>query len=244
MKRSRTGVSAEQAKAGVVTGTICFVIFLLLIAAVRLFDTAPIGPEGTVIGLSSINKAFHDLTGVNMIWYKITDALGIAAILIVVMFAASGLYQLITRRDLLKVDGEILALGVLYALLAAVYAFFEIVIVNYRPVIMSGAEHAEASFPSSHMMLVCVVMGSVIAVIDRYVRDKRVCTAVKVICVVIAAITAVGRLICGVHWLSDITAGLFMSAVLLSFYDFIYLKVRSLQVRGGRAGRSVRRRRR
>ena len=190
----------------------------LLIVLVRCFDVRPIGPEGTSIGLSHLNQFIHETFGVHMLWYNITDWLGIAAILTALLFAVAGLLQLIKRRSLLKVDREILALGVLYVIVIGLYMLFEIVIVNYRPVIMPDAVHPEASFPSSHTMLVCVVMGSAMIVLDRYVKSKTLCQTLRVICAIIIGITVIGRLICGVHWFTDILGGILISMTLLTLF--------------------------
>ena len=114
---------------------------------------------GTSIGLSQLNQFFFDLTGLNIVWYDITDWLGLTAIATAFVFAVAGLVQLIKRKSLLKVDREILCLGALYIVVIGLYFLFEKVIVNYRPVIMPGGSHPEASFPSSHTMIVCIIMG-------------------------------------------------------------------------------------
>ena len=145
---------------------------VILIALVRLVDAAPIGAQGTSIGLSHLNQFVFDLFGVNMLWYNITDWLGVAAVLTGFVFAVTGLVQLIKRRSLLKVDREILALGGLYIVVIGLYLFFENVIINYRPIIMPDNTSPEASFPSSHTMLVCVIMGSAAMLINRYIINK------------------------------------------------------------------------
>ena len=38
-------------------------------------DTAPIGPMGSVVGLSTLNRMFHSFTGVHMELYRISDLL-------------------------------------------------------------------------------------------------------------------------------------------------------------------------
>ena len=194
-------------------------LFVLLILVVRLVDVAPIGPEGTAIGLSHINRAVHERTGVNLAWYAITDALGYAAILVALLFAAVGLLQLIRRRSLLRVDRELLTLAGLYVAVLALYALFEVAIVNYRPVIMPGCEHPEASFPSSHTMLVCVILGSAMMLLDKYIRGRELRGALKAACGIAIAVTVIGRLISGVHWFTDILGGVLISGALLALYS-------------------------
>ena len=200
------------------------ILFALLIAVLRLVDVAPAGPQGTSIGLSHLNKSVANLTGVNMLWYDITDWLGVAAILTAFVFTIVGLVQLIKRKSLLKVDGELLWLGGLYLLVIGIYILFENVIINYRPIIMPGCTNPEASFPSSHTMIVCVIMGSAIMLIGRYIKKKPLCSGLQIICTAIIAVTVVGRLISGVHWFTDIMGGILISSALLALYSGITQK--------------------
>ena len=170
-------------------------LFAGLIFALRIYDVAPIGPAGTEIGFSTFNKFVHDWTGVNMIWYTITDFFGYAAIGVCALFALAGLVQMIKRRSLFKVDREILALGVLFAVVIGCYVLFEKVIINYRPVIMPGETAPEASFPSSHTMLIMTVM--------------------------VTLVTVAGRLYCGVHWCTDIIGGILLSTTLLLLFSAV-----------------------
>ena len=192
---------------------------VILIALVRLVDVAPIGADGTSIGLSHLNQFVFDLFGVNILWYNITDWLGVAAVLTGFVFAVTGLVQLIKRRSLLKVDREILSLGGLYIVVIGLYLFFENVIINYRPIIMPDNTSPEASFPSSHTMLVCVIMGSAAMLINRYIRNKPLNRILQALCFVIIGVTVVGRLIAGVHWFTDILGGILISVTLLSLYE-------------------------
>ena len=192
---------------------------VLLIILVRFVDVRPIGPEGTSIGLSHLNQSVFDRFGVNMLWYEITDWLGVAAVLTAFLFALTGMVQLIKRRNLLKVDRAILALGGLYIIVAGLYILFEVLIVNYRPIIMPGGTGPEASFPSSHTMLVCVIMGSAMMLIDRYIEAKALGRALKTICAGIIGVTVIGRSISGVHWFTDILGGILISGALLALFS-------------------------
>lgn len=192
-------------------------MFAGLIVMLGKYDVAPIGPQGTEIGFSYINQTVHDLTGVNMLWYDITDYIGYGAILICALFALAGFIQMIKRRSLLKVDREILALGGLFAAVIACYVFFEKFIINYRPIIMPGETAPEASFPSSHTMLVVTVMIAVMIVSDKYFGDL-FGPLVRILCFLTALGTIAGRLYCGVHWLTDIIGGVLLSATLLLLF--------------------------
>ena len=121
-------------------------LFLAEIVLLKRYDVAAIGPAGTEVGFSHLNQRVHDMTGVNMLWYNITDYIGYGAIAICLVFAVVGLVQLIQRRSLLKVDKEILALGGLFAVTVGFYVLFEKVVINCRPILMEGETTPEPSF--------------------------------------------------------------------------------------------------
>ncbi len=193
-----------------------YILFALLIVAVKFVDVAPIGPQSSEIGLATLNGAVADLVGVNMAWYRITDALGIVAIALAGGFALLGLVQFIRRRSLLKVDADIIILGIFYAAVVAVYAIFEVCIVNYRPIIMHT--ELEASFPSSHTMLVVCIMLTAVYQLNNRINHKIIRIAAVTACSVIAAVTVVGRMLSGVHWFTDIIGGLIISGALILTY--------------------------
>ena len=199
-------------------GGVLALIALIFTAAVRMLDVAPVGPAGTSVGFSHINLAVHEALGVHMAWYAATQILGIGAVFIALLFALLGLVQLIRRRSLWKVDAELLALAFLYAAVFALYVFFEIVVINYRPVIMPGEAFPEASFPSSHTMLACVIFGSTIFMLKRYVQNERLRIVLQILCGVLLAVIVCGRLYSGVHWFTDIHGGVLYSAALLFLF--------------------------
>ena len=215
MKRNRAALTAW----------ISGLLFAVLIILVRFVDVQAIGPESTRIGLSSLNRFAFETLGVHMLWYETTDWLGIAAIGTALLFAVTGLVQWVKRRSLWKVDKEILALGGLYLIVIGLYVLFELVIVNYRPIIMPDNTHPEASFPSSHTMLVCVIMGSAVPLLGKYVRGKTLRTVLRALCAAIIAITVIGRLISGVHWFTDIIGGILISVMLLNLYAAVLERI-------------------
>ncbi len=192
-----------------------FVIFSLWI---RLFDVQPVGPEGSSIGFAALNVAVHDFFGMHIFWYKLTQALGLLAIAVAGVFAATGLVQLIQRKNLLKVDKKILMLGVIYILVILLYALFEKVPFNYRPVVLDPAEGLEPSYPSTHTMLILTIFGTAVAVLGDYIKNAKLVLLLKIVCLVIMALTIVGRLVCGVHWFTDIVGGVIISLFFINLY--------------------------
>ncbi len=195
-------------------------LFAGLIYMLGVYDVAAIGPAGTEVGFSHFNQFVHELTGVNMLWYDITDYIGYAAIGVCVIFAVVGFVQMIKRRSLVKVDREILSLGLLFAVVIGCYVFFEKYIINYRPVLMPGEEMPEASFPSSHTMLAMTVFIAVMIISDRYLSSG-LGSLVRLICFLTVLVTIGGRLYSGVHWTTDIIGAILLSTALLFLFSAI-----------------------
>ena len=201
-------------------------LFLLTIVLVKTVDVAAVGPAGTEIGLSHLNAGFHNLIGEHQFLYKMTNLLGFWAILCGVIFAAVGAVQLVQRKSLAKVDKQILALGALFVLLGIVYVLFEKVVINCRPILMEGETVPEASFPSSHTVLACVIFGSVAMLVKDYVNDNRTAALVQNACLVLMIVAVLGRLFSGVHWFTDILGGLFLSFALLQAFSGVLDKIK------------------
>ena len=158
-----------------------------------------------------------------MIWYEITDYLGIAAICIAFAFAVTGAIQLFKRKSFLKVDYRILLLGAVYIVVIALYLLFEYVTVNYRPILMNGK--LEPSYPSSHTMIVVSISTTgIIALKEMRPKGDMFAKVLKIFMVTLSVITVAGRFISGVHWFTDIAGGLILSATIFLFYlSFISL---------------------
>lgn len=219
----------------IITALVSGALFAVLIVMLKKYDVAAIGPNGTSVGFSTINKAVHDLTGVHMTWYTITDIFGYLAICICALFGLIGLAQLIRRKSLMKVDRTILGLGVLYVVVIGLYVMFEKVIINYRPVIMPGETAPEASFPSSHTMLIITVMASASLVIGQYVSNRSTANIIRIVCAAVIAVTVLGRLYCGVHWFTDIIGGILLSITLVELFA-AFLDQYGGRYRGEKAG--------
>ena len=156
-----------------------FAIWTLLIQAV---DVQSLGVNGTNIGFATINCWFHRLTGVHMLIYTITDWLGLIPIFICMIFGGIGCIQWIKRRGLLKVDHDIIFLGVYYILVIFGYLIFEMIPINFRPILIEG--FMEASYPSSTTLLVLCVMPTLIEQINRRSKNEIVKKIVKALVIV------------------------------------------------------------
>ena len=193
-----------------------FIAFILWTAAVTFIDVQPIGPENSRIGFAAFNQFVHQLTGVHMGLYVLTDWLSLIPLGFVAGFGFLGLFQWIQRKSLLRVDRSILVLGGFYLLTGAVFLFFEKFVVNYRPVLMEGI--LEASYPSSTTMLVLCVMLTAAMQLKRRIRNSNLQHLTVSAITVFIALMVIGRLMSGVHWFTDIIGGILLSMGLVALY--------------------------
>ena len=192
-----------------------FVIWTLLVIFV---DVSDIGPLGSSVGLARVNSLFRDLFGVNFTLYIITDYLGIVPIVIAAFFGFLGLGEWIKRKNIKKVDRDILLLGGLYFATVAAFLLFECLEINYRPVLIDG--HLEASYPSSTTLLTLCVMPSAAMQVRRRIKNLFAQRFLCVLITVFTAFTVVFRILSGVHWFSDIVGGVLLAAGLVLAYRF------------------------
>lgn len=206
----------KKNRKGLIVGIGLLVAFVLWTVAVKFIDVQPIGPEGSVVGFATVNRFVHGLTGVNMSLYNITDLLGLVPLGFVMVFGVLGLIQWVKRKHILKVDYSILVLGGFYIVVMAVYVLFEMLTLNYRPVLINGI--LEASYPSSTTMLVMCVMPTAIMQFNERIRNSVLRRSVTVIITAFIIFMVIGRLVSGVHWFTDIVGGALLSAGLVVLY--------------------------
>ncbi len=195
-----------------------FVIWTMLIQRV---DVKAVGVNGTDVGFAILNIWFHKLTGVHMAMYIITDWLGLVPIFVCMVFAGIGFGQLIRKRSLFKVDYDILLLGIYYMIVILGYLFFEMFPVNYRPILIGGI--MEASYPSSTTLLVLCVMPTLAEQAQRRVQKPLFKRLIKVFVFGFSVFMVLGRLISGVHWITDIVGAILFSAGLFGIYKVVVL---------------------
>lgn len=198
-----------------------FAVAIIFTLLVKYIDVQEIGPNDSLVGFATINNFMFNLTGVNMLWYDITDWWGFVPLFIAFIYAMIGFIQMIKRRNILKVDKEILGLGVYYIIVIGLYIFFETCIINYRPTLMDGI--LEASYPSSHTLLSVCICGSSL-IINKYLfKNRNFFKAENIISILSILVIVIGRFISGVHWFTDIVGAILISIALLKAFN-IYIK--------------------
>ena len=206
-------------KSSLIKFVVLLVLFICFTILVKVINVDSIGPNGSEVGFSNINKSFHDLLPYNEMFYNISKYLGYLSFGIIALYGLTGLIQLIKKKSLAKVDKELLILGGFYVVVLVVYFLFEKVVINYRPVLEKGA--LEASYPSSHTILsICVCLSSIM-VASRIFKNKdfvkwfNVCTSLLMVGIVVT------RLLSGVHWLTDIFGGILISLALCMLFHYL-----------------------
>lgn len=190
-------------------GVIFLLGFVLWTILIQMVDVKPEGIAETNIGFSTINVWFHNLTGVHMKIYTITDWLGLVAVFVCIGFGLLGLCQWIKRRSLLKVDFDIRMLGVFYVIVILEYLIFEMIPINYR-IFIEG--RMEASYPSSTTLLVLSVMPTLIFELKRRMKKGILRKILILVTASFSLFMVIGRTVAGVHWLTDIVGAILLSA--------------------------------
>ena len=198
---------------------LAFVVWTFLLFIV---DVDAIGPNGSCVGFSKINEACHKFFGENFSLYYITDWLGLVPVAFVFVFAFLGLFQVLKRKSFFKVDSSLLITGAFYIAVLAVFLFFESFVVNYRPVLINGV--LEASYPSSTTLLTCTVIPSAVILLRARIKNRAMRLLISVSLFSFLLFMVAARLVSGVHWLSDIIGGIFISAGLVLIYTFFIIK--------------------
>ena len=206
----------KQGKRLLISGSVFIAVFIIWTILIQVIDVQPIGANGSNIGFAAINGWFHELTGVHMEIYYITDWLGLVPIFICFLFGSIGFAQLVKKRSIFMVDYDIIFLGLYYILVIFGYLLFEMIPINYRPILIEG--FLEASYPSSTTLLVLCVMPTLVEQVNRRLENNIMKKIVKVFTICFSVFMVLGRLISGVHWVTDIVGSILLSVGLFCVY--------------------------
>lgn len=211
----------EKGKRLLCIGCVCNIVFIIWTLLIQKVDVRPLGANGTDIGFATINCWLHELTGVHMKIYTITDWLGLVPIFICIIFGVIGFVQWMKRRSVFKVDYDIILLGMYYILVIFGYLIFEMTPINYRPILIEG--FLEASYPSSTTLLVLCVMPTLMEQVNRRTENETIKGIVRVFVICFSLFMVLGRLMSGVHWLTDIVGSIMLSVGLFCIYKAVVL---------------------
>lgn len=190
--------------------------FVALTVALVCVDVQKAGESQAPVGFATLNEAVFDTLGQNEFDRKMSELFGALMIAAVGAFGVLGLVQVIRRKGILRADRELYFMAGGLVLLAAAYVLFEVLVINYRPVLEDGAP--AASYPSSHTMLAVAVAGmGAICLLCR--RKPGIWHGLLSAALIgLACVTVALRLLGGVHWLTDIVGGLLLGGVIVAAY--------------------------
>ncbi len=198
------------------------VLFAVFTILVKFVDVQNVAQDGSAVGLAKLNVAVMDGIGYNLTLYKVTEGLGYAAIAIAVGFAIFAIVQLFRRKNFKDVDKDIYALLVLYVIIVLFYGLFELLKINYRPILIDG--ESEASYPSTHTLIAICLTVTAMMQFKWRTKDKTLLWITYILCSGLCAAIVIGRFLSGVHWFSDILGGIILSAFLvMAYYSVVTL---------------------
>lgn len=199
------------------------VAFLALWCCVVFVDVQRVGANDTTLGLASVNLAVFLLLGQDATWDYVTDWLTVVCILVGASVGAKAFFQAVMRKSVKKVDTELYVVLGCYLLALAFVALFEIVPVNYRPLLAQG--NLQASFPSTHALICIVSVGETLFTATfrkcRKPLQLTICALFALCCVAVC----LGRLLAGAHWLTDVVASVLLGGAIVALCGFLCQKV-------------------
>ncbi len=195
---------------------ICGIASIIFTVLLLFVDKKAIGPLDSKVGFSKLNDSFKNLVGESDTFRTITKFTGIILIIIALAYLVVALIQAIKRKSIKKIDKELIYFGVFLAGLVIIYILFELFKINYRPILEDGK--LEASYPSSHTMLAIFICISSIFINSKLVSNKYLKYTLNTIIICVSSITLIGRILAGVHWITDIIGGILISTTLALGY--------------------------
>ena len=195
---------------------VLLVLFVLLAVLLTCVDVRSAGDSQAEVGFATLNEAVFDTLGQHEFDRKMSELFGALMIAAVGAFGVLGLVQVIRRKGILRADRELYFMAGGLVLLAVAYVFFEVLVINYRPVLEDG--ELAASYPSSHTMLAVAVAGMGAIYLLRRFKPKRWHGSWGACLIGLACVTVISRLRSGVHWLTDILGGILLGGLIVSVY--------------------------
>lgn len=201
--------------------SICFFGYFIMILLLQL-DVELVASTNTKVGLYFINKLFY--TGkINEFWDKVADIFLFVGICIILIFIVLGFIQLMKKKKLSLVDKDIILFGINIIFIAFVWILFDkILIINYRPVLVDG--ELESSFPSTHILIIAFTYLSFARMLFKKFKNPNSKILIYGLVILLIILAVIVRILSGLHWFTDIFAGLLISVGCFLEYDIILNK--------------------
>ena len=204
-------------KKRLIVGFLSLLLFIGYTYLVKTVDVQKVGEQSVTVGFATLNGIFNGIIGYNEGIYKLSNYIGYFSFVICAVYGTIGIIQLITRRDVRKVDIEIILLGFLYVTILILKIIFDnLIIINLRPFYIDGI--LEPSYPSSHTVMALVVSGSAI-IINKKKYNNIITKFGNYACSILMVLIIITRVLSGVHWCTDIIGAVILSFSLLLIYS-------------------------
>ncbi len=192
----------------IILGIAFLFLFCLLIVLLQI-DKGVIAESGKPVGLSHFNNIAT--YGYNSDSSTLSNLLFYATFLIVLGAIILGVYQLIKKKSIKKVDKEIIIFGVGIVIAAIFWLLFDKVVkINVRPI-----DASEGSFPSTHVLITTyfILMGRLLLI--KFKDEKAIKISSLFLVVIYIAAMAILRVSAGKHYITDVIGGVILG---LAFY--------------------------
>ncbi len=203
------------------------VIFVVFTILVKTVDVQYISGANYYLGFYSMNTTVNSWLSYDKAdtMKKLSDAIMYISFVFPLAFAITGVYQLITRKSLKKVDPRIYVLLGVYITIAVLYFVFELAKINYSPIVGADGK-IKASYPSTHVFVtdVLFITGVVTAMSFINIKKKYLEAITFILLAILALLVGFVRLLSGQHWLSDILASYILAGLVISLFIYFYKK--------------------
>lgn len=135
-------------------------LFILLAAELKLLDVQQAGPEMRRVGLSSLNGVLAKKLGASVFWCGVSEALGYAAITLVILLAVAGIANRMLKKSSAAKEKKRLAPGAFVVLSMLLPVLLRLFKINYGPVSPGGTPHV--SYPALNTMLALYIFGAIL----------------------------------------------------------------------------------
>lgn len=204
--------------------TTLFITFTIL---VKYINVEAIGPENTKVGLALINDVSYELFGKNNMCDKLSNIVLVLVFTLPLIFSIIGIYQLVKRKSLKLVDKELYILLGTYILTAIVFILFELIHINYRPVLIDG--ELEQSYPSTHILISTILLLTTIILSKKYIHKKRLRKILTFGLELLLIASIILRILSGMHWITDIIGALILGFSISTLFNSVILIIKSKQ---------------
>ncbi len=203
----------------IIIACVLLLTFCALTVTLTCVDVRPAGESQAEVGFSTVNEWVWNAIGQSKVALTVSELCGLVLIAATGAFGVTGLVQIIRRKGILRADKELYFMAVADVLLASAYLFFEVVVINYRPVLEDGA--LAASYPSSHTMLAVAVAGMGMVYLQSCAKKGALTYTLYGLLNVLSVVTVACRVLGGVHWLTDIVGGVLLGSAMTFAYGAV-----------------------